>query len=167
MTRRRQPEAALQRSVIAHLAWRARRPNVWWTHVPLGGLRSKVEAAILRGQGVTRGCPDLLIIADGKAHFLELKSAAGRVTAEQHACHEALRAAGADVAVAHGIDEALEQLEAWNRLRRSSGKSPRSPGARIGVNASAPERESSDEQTRREAHNRTTGRTDTATNHAG
>jgi hypothetical protein len=117
MTRRRQPEAALQRSVIAHLAWRARRPNVWWTHVPLGGLRSKVEAAILRGQGVTRGCPDLLIIADGKAHFLELKSAAGRVTAEQHACHEALRAAGADVAVAHGIDEALAQLEQWRLLR--------------------------------------------------
>ena len=122
MTRRAQPEAALQRSVIQHLTWRA-RPGVWWTH-----LRSKIEAAILRGLGTARGTPDLLIVADGKAHFLELKSAGGRTTDAQRQCHEALRAAGAEVAVAHGMDEALAWLEAWNLLRCSSGKSTRSLG---------------------------------------
>jgi VRR-NUC domain len=128
MTRRRnQPEAAIQRSVIQHLTWRA-RPGVWWTHVPLGGLRSKIEAAILRGLGTARGTPDLLIVADGKAHFLELKSAGGRTTDAQRQCHEALRAAGAEVAVAHGIDEALAWLEVWDLLRRRSGKSTRSLG---------------------------------------
>ena len=91
MTRRAQPETQLQRSVIAQLQWRA-RPGVWWTHIPLGGLRSKVEAAILRGLGTARGTPDLLIVADGKAHFLELKSAGGRATDAQRQCHEALRA---------------------------------------------------------------------------
>ena len=126
MTRRAQPEAALQRSVIQHLTWRA-RPGVWWTHVPLGGLRSKIEAAILRGLGTARGTPDLLI-ADGKAYFLELKSADGRTSDAQRQCHEALRAAGAEVAVAHGIDEALAWLEAWNLLRRRSDKSTRSLG---------------------------------------
>jgi hypothetical protein len=115
MIRRRQPEQELQRSVIAHLQWRA-RPGVWWTHIPLGGLRSKVEAAILRGLGTVRGCPDLLIVADGKAHFLELK-ARSRVTPEQHACHEALRAAGACVAVAYDIDDAIEWLKRWRLLR--------------------------------------------------
>src|SRR5262245_32201071 len=64
MTRR--PEQQVQRAVIQHLAWRP-RPGVWWTHIPLGGLRSKVEAAILRGLGTARGTPDLLIVADGKA----------------------------------------------------------------------------------------------------
>ena len=103
--------------------------------------RSKIEAAILRGLGTARGTPDLLIVADGKAHFLELKSAGGRTTDAQRQCHEALRAAGAEVAVAHGIDEALAWLEVWNLLRRSSGKSTRSLGARIGMNASAPEQE--------------------------
>ena len=116
MTRPRQPEAALQRSVIAHLAWRA-RPGAWWTHVPLGGLRSKVEAAILRGLGTTRGTPDLLIVADGKAYFLELKSAGGRVTDAQRQCHEALRAAGAMVETCVGIDAAVAQLTAWGLLR--------------------------------------------------
>jgi VRR-NUC domain-containing protein len=127
MTRRNQSEAQLQRSVIAQLQWRA-RPGVWWTHIPLGGLRSKIEGAILRGLGTARGTPDLLIVADGKAHFLELKSAGGRATDAQRQCHEALRAAGAEVAVAHGIDEALAWLEVWNLLRRSSGKATRSLG---------------------------------------
>ena len=120
MTRRAQPEAALQRSVIQHLTWRA-RPGVWFTHVPLGGLRSKIEGAILRGLGTARGTPDLLIVADGEAHFLELKSASGRTSDAQRQCHQALRAAGAEVAVARGIDEALAWLEAWSLLRRSSG----------------------------------------------
>jgi len=47
MTRRAQPEAALQRSVIQHLTWRA-RPGVFAFHVPNGGWRSRVEAAILK-----------------------------------------------------------------------------------------------------------------------
>ena len=127
MTRRAQPEAALQRSVIQHLTWRA-RPGVWFTHVPLGGLRSKIEGAILRGLGTARGTPDLLIVADGEAHFLELKSASGRLTEVQRVVHERLRAAGAEVAVAHGIDEALAWLDVWNLLRRRSGKSTRSLG---------------------------------------
>ena len=75
MTRRAQPEAALQRSVIQHLTWRA-RPGVWFTHVP--AWRSAIEdrGRDPRGLGTARGTPDLLIVADGKAHFLELKSAA-------------------------------------------------------------------------------------------
>jgi hypothetical protein len=116
MIRRRQPEAQLQRAVLNHLRWRA-RPGVWWTHIPLGGLRSKIEASILRSLGTTRGTPDLLIVASGKAHFLELKAPHGRVSAEQHACHEALCAAGAEVATAYGIDAALVQLEQWQLLR--------------------------------------------------
>jgi hypothetical protein len=37
--------------------------------------------------------------------------------AEQHACHEALCAAGACVAVAYDIDNAIERLEQWQLLR--------------------------------------------------
>ena len=45
MPRRRQPEQTIQRAVVDHLAWRA-RPGLWWTHVPLGGWRTKIEAAV-------------------------------------------------------------------------------------------------------------------------
>ena len=113
---RRRLEQVLQRSVVEHLRWRA-RPNVWWTHIPLGGARSKIEAAIFKGLGVRRGAPDLLIVIDGRACFLELKAPGGRVTAAQHECHAALRAAGACVAVATDIDAALAALERWDVLR--------------------------------------------------
>lgn len=114
MTRR--PEQTLQRAVVEHLQWRA-RPGVWWTHIPLGGVRSKIEAAILRGLGVTRGTPDLLIIADGHAYFLELKAPRGRVSVAQFGCHAALCTAGAIVAVANDIDAALYLLEKGQILR--------------------------------------------------
>jgi hypothetical protein len=69
---RHRPEQTLQRAVVEHLSWRA-APGVWWTHIPLGGLRSKTEAAILKGLGTNRGAPDLLLVADGRAHCLELQ----------------------------------------------------------------------------------------------
>ena len=59
---------------------------------------------------------------------LHLKAARGRLTDVQRVVHERLRAAGAEVAVAHGLDEALAWFEAWNLLRRSSDKSTRSVG---------------------------------------
>ena len=140
MTRRNQPEAAIQRSVIQHLTWRA-RPGVFAFHVPIGGWRSRVEGAILKAIGTVAGVPDIICIFQGRVYALELKAGRGRLTDVQRLVHERLREAGADVAVAHGIDQALAQLEIWNLLRRSSGKSPRSLGARIGMNASAPEQE--------------------------
>jgi hypothetical protein len=115
MTRQR-PEQSLQRAVIAHLQWRA-RPGVWWCHLANGGWRSPIEAKIFKALGVVAGAPDLLIVADGRAYFLELKAPRGRVSAAQHECHEALRAAGASVAIADNIDEALEFLQSWEILR--------------------------------------------------
>ena len=76
MTRRNQPEAALQRSVIQHLTWRA-RPGVLVFHVPLGGLRSQIEGAILAASAQSRGTPDFSCIVRRQAHFaLELKARA-------------------------------------------------------------------------------------------
>jgi hypothetical protein len=49
----------------------------------------------------------------GKTYALELKAPGGRVTPIQLAAHDELRPAGAEVAIAVGIDEALEVLERW------------------------------------------------------
>ena len=115
MTRRRD-EQIIHRAVVDHIAWRV-HPNVWWCHIPNGGRRSKIEAAILRGQGVRPRPPDLLIVADGKAHFLELKADRGRLSQAQRDCHEQLRRAGAEVATAFGLDQPLAQLMRWDLLR--------------------------------------------------
>src|SRR5262249_14786733 len=75
MTRRSQPEAALQRSVIQHLTWRA-RPGAFFFHVPLGGYRTRVESAILKAIGTVAGVPDIICIFGGRCYALELKAEA-------------------------------------------------------------------------------------------
>jgi hypothetical protein len=114
--RRSQPEAAIQRAVFQHLRLRP-TAGTFAFHVPNGGARRPVEAAIMKGLGVTAGVPDIIVIRNGKAHCLELKAPGGRLTDAQLAAHEALRAAGAEVATADNLDAALKHLQDWLLLR--------------------------------------------------
>ncbi len=110
--RRAQPEAAIQRAVFQHLEVRGAR-DAFAFHPANGGWRSPAEASILKGLGVRAGVPDIVVIKAGQAFALELKASGGRLTSIQSDTHAALRAAGATVAVAYGLDEALAQLDAW------------------------------------------------------
>jgi hypothetical protein len=116
MTARRRPEQQIQKAVVEHLAWRA-RPGVFAFHVPLGGFRRPVEAAILKSIGTVAGIPDIICIFEGRCFCLEVKSERGRVTDVQRVVHERLRDAGAEVAVAYGVDEALTLLGEWHLLK--------------------------------------------------
>jgi hypothetical protein len=118
MTRHR-PEQQLQRALIQHLRWRG-APGAFAFHPANGGWRSATEAKILKSVGVVAGVSDIVIIYGGRCYALELKAANGRLTDVQRVTHERLRAAGAEVATAHGIDEALEVLEGWQLLRRDT-----------------------------------------------
>ena len=109
-------EATIQAAVVRHLQARA-MPDVVWFAVPNGGSRHRVEAARLVGQGVVPGVPDIVLIREGHAYGLELKAAAGVVSPAQKAMHERWQRAGGSVAVAKGLDAALEQLEAWELIR--------------------------------------------------
>jgi hypothetical protein len=114
----RRPEQAIQRAVFAHLAARS-APGVFAFHVPNGGLRSRVEASIMKGLGVRAGVPDIIAVKDGRAYGLELKAPGARLTAVQRDTHVQLSEAGATVAVAYSLDNALAHLEAWALLRGS------------------------------------------------
>jgi VRR-NUC domain len=89
-----QPEAAIQRAVFQHLRTRP-APGLFCFHVPNGGFRKPVEAAILKGMGVRAGVPDVICIHDGRTYALELKADGGRLTDSQQRVLIALRAAGA------------------------------------------------------------------------
>jgi hypothetical protein len=120
MTRRRRPEQAIQRAVMEHLAWRA-VPGVFALHIPNGGWRTAIEGAILKSLGVVAGAPDILVIHNGRTFGLELKPEhGGRLSDAQLSCHERMREAGAVVSTAHGIDEALAQLERWRLIKGAS-----------------------------------------------
>jgi VRR-NUC domain len=118
MVARRRREQDIQRAVAAHLRARA-DSNVYWFHPANGGARSAVEGAILKGCGVRAGTPDFICVKDGRTFALELKTDGGRLSKLQRVAQDELRRAGAEVAVAVGLDDALTQLERWHLLRGS------------------------------------------------
>jgi hypothetical protein len=109
-------EQEIQRLVFQHLAVR-RMPGTIGFHPANGGFRRPAEAAILQGLGVLAGIPDVVLCRGGRMYCLELKVAGGRLSPVQRQVHDRLREAGAEVATAHGLDEALVQLERWGLLR--------------------------------------------------
>jgi len=128
-------EATVQRAVFAHFTWRS-AADVFAFHVPNGGARRRVEAAILKACGVVAGVPDVIAVKGGRVFGLELKTAAGRLSAAQRATHEAMRAAGAVVGVAAGLDEALAWLESHGLLRGAA--EPRCATGLAGARSRAP-----------------------------
>jgi hypothetical protein len=108
MTRRR-PEQEIQKALAENLRLRA-GPGTYWFHPANGEARTANESAILKASGVWAGTPDLICIRGGKA-------TKGRVSPAQRAAHDEMQAAGAEVAVAVGVDAALAQLETWGLLR--------------------------------------------------
>jgi len=120
MPRRRSEEQTIQRSLIQHLKLRA-TPGLYWFAVPNGGARSKIEAAIMQSTGTKSGVPDLCFVLppDGRAYFLEVKSATGRATEHQLQAISDINAAGGYAAIGQGIDACLKILEGWHLLRGS------------------------------------------------
>jgi hypothetical protein len=71
----------------------------------------------MKAESVTPGVPDIFAIHYSQACFLEMKKAkGGRVSADQKIMMARLDDAGAICAVAHGLEQAIAQLEAWGLL---------------------------------------------------
>ncbi len=117
----KRPEQAIHQAVVAHLNLRA-EPKCFWWHTPNEGKRGFVNAAHLKAMGMTAGVPDLLILKDGRLHALELKAPKGRLTPSQILVLDRMQYCGAEVSVAHSIDEALVTLEFWGILKRDSNR---------------------------------------------
>lgn len=86
-------------------------------HIPNGGSRHRAEAANLKRQGVRPGVPDLCLPVPREGFhglFIELKEpTGGRVSHEQKAWIESLRAEGYRAEVCCGFEEAKACLLAY------------------------------------------------------
>lgn len=54
-----------------------------------------------------------MFVKEGRFYGLELKTEAGRLSGAQQLAHVSLITAGAQVAVAYGLDEAIHILKRW------------------------------------------------------
>ena len=105
-------EEALQRQVAEFLD-RFLPDGALWFHCPNGGHRNRVVAAKLKAQGVKRGVPDVIILWEGRAHFIELKAPRGRLTPEQRAFRDNVHAQGCPWFVCWSFQEVADICEAW------------------------------------------------------
>jgi len=85
-------------------------------HIPNGGLRNRIVAAKLVGQGVKAGVLDLFLpvpIYGWHGLWIEMKSLTGRPSAEQKDWARFLAGQGYAVAVCHGADVARDVIVAY------------------------------------------------------
>lgn len=84
---------------------------VWWS-IDIADYGGEVPAARLT-RGIIAGCPDLFVLHQGAAHFIEIKAADGVVTDAQKSVASAVLGAGGRVGIARDAIEVLTCLDAW------------------------------------------------------
>ena len=117
-------EAQLHATVAQYLDW-ALMPPAMYTTFPAGwGVLTRATAGRLKGAGLKRGMPDILVFYNGFTLGLELKAWNGELTKVQEEMHVKLLDAGVPVVVCSALDHVIEALQ--NRgipLRRTRGAS--------------------------------------------
>lgn len=111
------PEDAIQRAVFQHIKARG-APGLVAFHVPNGGKRKPVEAAIMKGLGVTAGVSDVICLHRGRFYAMELKADDGKPPSDaQLDFLQRVRDAGGYSVACRGLDRAIRTLEEWGLLR--------------------------------------------------
>ena len=101
---RAHPESQIQRAIVTALRLR----GLIVVAIPNGGHRRRTEAAIMKGEGVVPGVPDLCVpMPSARTVWLEVKAPKGRVTDAQDQMHARLRMLGHRVEIVRSVDEAL------------------------------------------------------------
>lgn len=94
-----------------------KRRDVLAFHVPNGEKRNPVTAAKLKAMGVLPGVSDFVIAVAGQIHFVELKTARGRLSPIQRAFLDDAEAARCATHVVRSIGELVETLNTIGALR--------------------------------------------------
>lgn len=86
--------------------------DTFWTTFPAGG-GGLMRGARLKNSGLRAGVPDILLVNQSQAYFIELKTQIGRLSDAQNECHEALALAGARVATCRSLKDVAAALKEW------------------------------------------------------
>jgi hypothetical protein len=107
------PEERLHRQVARFLDLALNEPGYFWTTFPSGHFRGKAAGGILKACGLKAGVPDILIIADGRVFWIELKAEKGTLSPEQKAMRDKLIEAGCEWECCRSLEEVEATLRAW------------------------------------------------------
>lgn len=109
----RRPEQTLH-IAAAKFMRHALPTEIIWLHIPNGGKRTRAEASLFKAMGQLPGAPDfLLIMPNGQASWIELKSPTGVLSPVQIEFQRRARAIGCAYAVCRSFDEVEATLARW------------------------------------------------------
>ena len=107
-------EAEIHRAVIEHIELRGVAGLVYF-HVP-NAPRSAISGRKLKDMGMRSGVSDLIMLHQGVAYALELKSEGGHLSPQQRRFLADWQYAGGKAHVSRGLDEALGILKKWRLI---------------------------------------------------
>lgn len=86
--------------------------------VPNGGARRKIEGAIMKAEGTTRGVSDLLLLFPAKGFHglcIEMKSPKGKQQPSQKIWQRKVEWAGYKYALCHSVEEFMTEVNTYLR----------------------------------------------------
>ena len=102
-------EADLKRAVIDYLEYGMNQGKWWFTRLNSGKAFVKRGGKEYMIQLCDEGTSDLLVVKQGKAIFIELKSTKGKQSPAQGAFQKLIQMQGASYSIVHSLEE-LEEL---------------------------------------------------------
>lgn len=110
-SKHRQMEAHIQTACVNW--YRLSYPKCLIFAVPNGGSRNKIEAANLKREGALAGVADLILLAEGKVLFVEMKTMKGRQTEKQKLFQRNVERLGFQYVVCRSFDEFRSEVTKW------------------------------------------------------
>lgn len=86
--------------------------------VPNGGARRKIEGAIMKAEGTTRGVSDLLLLFPSRHYHglcIEMKSPKGKQQPSQKIWQRKVEWAGYKYALCHSVEEFMSEVNTYLR----------------------------------------------------
>jgi hypothetical protein len=110
----KQEESNLQRCCVSWFRLQYPKLSTLLFAVPNGGSRNAIEAARMKGEGVTAGVADLLLLVPGNGFHglaIEMKAGKNKQTEKQIAWQQAVEAQGYRYVVCRSFDEFRQAIQ--------------------------------------------------------
>lgn len=111
---RRKPrhiESEIQQSCVSWFRYAYPRYVIF--SVPNGGSRNVVEASNLKKEGALAGVSDLVVVADRRVLFVEMKTARGRQRETQKDFQRRVEVLGHRYVVCRSLDDFMAAVKEW------------------------------------------------------
>lgn len=111
-------ESQMQRQSVAWFRMQYPKLALLLFAVPNGGARNRVEAAIMKGEGVTAGVADVLLLFPSKGYHglcIEFKTSRGKQRPSQIIWQHQVEWAGYRYSVVRSFDEFRAEIEKFLR----------------------------------------------------